>query len=370
MAFDWASPASNLNHAAQKLYFPALDGLRFFAFLLVFIHHLPPSTDPTLALLHSQGWVGVHLFLFLSAYLLTTILLSEQHASGTISIRKFYIRRSLRIWPLYFMFCVGAFVLSIVHSPAIPIEWFRFGGLMVFIDNIYSGLRTYNPIPYTAHLWTISLEEQFYLILPLLLARTLAAPKLLLRGLFACWFFFLVIRIVAVLFEAPHPMIWTSVFSADSLLLGTALAVIRSSPASTVLVRLTLVIVGLVSLFSGAFLPPIYKVGVHQIIVYSLVAVGAAALTMAALHEPLLGFLKKGPFRYLGKISYGLYIFHLVGIAFGIQLATWIGSMSWWVVALTAFAATSILSVLSYELFERQFLKLKQRFETVHSRPL
>jgi peptidoglycan/LPS O-acetylase OafA/YrhL len=365
------SPSEHLHNASQKLYFPALDGLRFFAFLLVFIHHLPRSTEPILALLHDQGWVGVHVFLFLSAYLLTAILRAEQHVNGAISIKKFYIRRGLRIWPLYFVFCVCAFVLSNFLRPhPLPIEWFRFGGLMAFVDNIITGFRGYNPISYTAHLWTISLEEQFYLVLPLLLAGLLAVPTRLLRGLFACWLLFLAIRIIAVLLKAPHPMIWTSVFSADSLLLGTALGAMRPSPPSTVFMRVTIVIVGIFALFSGVFLPPIDKVGVHQVIVYSLIAVGAAALTTAALHEPLLRFLKERPLRYLGKISYGLYVFHVLGIAVGSKVAIWIGSASWWVGALTAFAATTILSVLSYELFERQFLKLKQRFESVQSRPI
>lgn len=81
---------------------------------------------------------------------------------------------------------------------------------MAFVDNIITGFRGYNPISYTAHLWTISLEEQFYLVLPLLLAGLLAVPTRLLRGLFACWLLFLAIRIIAVLLKAPHPMIWTS----------------------------------------------------------------------------------------------------------------------------------------------------------------
>ena len=68
------------------LYFPALDGLRFFAFLLVFVHHLPRTSVPILALLHDQGWVGVHIFLLLSAYLLTTILRAERAANGKISV--------------------------------------------------------------------------------------------------------------------------------------------------------------------------------------------------------------------------------------------------------------------------------------------
>lgn len=361
-----SSPA----YSAPASYLPTLDGLRFFAFFLVFLHHLPRSSEPILALLHDQGWVGVHVFLFLSAYLLTAILRAEQDANGTISISRFYVRRGLRIWPLYFAFCIAAFVLSIFHHYQPPVQWFRFGGLVLFIDNIISGLRGYNPIQYAAHLWTISLEEQFYLVLPLLIGGWFAGLTLLWRSLFVCWLVFVAVRIVAVLFEAPHPMIWTSVFSADSLLLGTLLGAVRPVPPRTIFVRLALVVGGIVGLFSGAFLPSIETLGIHQVIVYSTIAVGAAALTTAALHEPLLVFLTAWPLRYLGKISYGLYVFHLVGIAISAKVIAWAGLTSWWVGAVIALIATVGLSVLSYELFERQFLKLKRRFETVHSRPI
>jgi len=215
---------------ANKLYFPTLDGLRFFAFLLVFIHHLPATTNTMVGMLHRHGWVGVHIFLFLSAYLLTAILKAEQYANGSISIRNFYVRRALRIWPLYLAFCLAAFAWSNFRNASLSIEWFRFAGLMGFFDNIIAGFRGYNPIPYTAHLWTISVEEQFYLFLPLLLAGLMASSVRLLRVLFVCWIVFLGIRLTAVLLEAPHPMIWTSVFSADSLLLGTALGAIRPIP--------------------------------------------------------------------------------------------------------------------------------------------
>ena len=350
------------------LYFPALDGLRFFAFLLVFVHHLPRTSVPILALLHDQGWVGVHIFLLLSAYLLTTILRAERAANGKISVVKFYIRRGLRIWPLYFAFCICALVLSIFRH-SLPIDWFRFGGLIFFVDNVVTGFLGWNAIAYTAHLWTISLEEQFYLVLPVFLAGLLGAePKHIWRVLVGCWLGFLGIRAIAVLLNAPHPMIWTSVFSADSLLLGTLLGALRPIPPKTVAVRLALVVGGTVALFAGIFFPPIDKIGAQQVVIYSFVAVGAAALTTAALHEPLLDFLAVNPFRYLGKISYGLYVFHFVGIAIGASLQAWIGSTSWWVLAVLALIVTIGLSVLSYEFFERRFLVMKRRFETVQSR--
>lgn len=353
------------------LYFPTLDGLRFFAFFLVLLHHLPPSVNPLLHLVQVQGWVGVHVFLFLSAYLLTAILRAELLASGGISIRRFYIRRALRIWPLYFAFCIGLFALTFIPraNPLPTGDWFRLAGQMLFVDNIIAGFRGYSDIPFTPHLWTISLEEQFYLFLPLMLAGFLANARRLVYGLGVIWLLFIGARLAMALNQAPHPMIWTSLFSADSLLLGTLLGALRPVPSHSVAARIALFAGGVAALFYGMFAPPIDAPGLHQVYLYSIVACGAAALTISALHEPWLGFLASRPMRYMGKISYGLYVFHFMGIEIGRRVAVKTDG-GWWVQAVAALLATMLLSVLSYELFERHFLKLKRRFETVHSRPV
>lgn len=360
--------------AKTTLYFPTLDGLRFIAFLLVFIHHLPRSTNPALRIVSDHGWVGVHLFLFLSAYLLTSILRSEHLSTGRISVFSFYVRRSLRIWPLYFIFCFGMLAYQLLLHPERGIDWTGFAGLMFFVDNILSGVRGYNQIPFAGHLWTISLEEQFYAVLPFVAAGLLASPRRFRTCLIGCWLAFLAIRALAVHIEATHPLIWTSVFSADALLLGTLLAVTSLSFPTSMSGRVLLVGGGISALFSAALMPPIQVPGVHQVFVYSLIAVGTAALTIAALHEPALQFLKTAPLRYLGKISYGLYVFHLVGIAIGSKLIQAAGlgpgEATWWITAGTAFLATAVLSVLSYELLEKRFLMMKESFEVIRSRPV
>jgi len=352
------------------MYFPTLDGLRFFAFLLVFIHHLPRSEVPILGFLHDQGWVGVHIFLALSAYLLTAILSLEYASSGNISVWKFYLRRGLRIWPLYYIFCIVAFVSVLIWLPWDTKYLLRFGGLVVFSDNILSGLSGYNPLPFTPHLWTISLEEQFYLVLPFLLRSWLRDHRTLVTRLLVVWGVFLSVRLLCVLLRAPHPLIWTSVFSADSLLIGTALGAIRWRPTSTHFTRTLIIMGGMAGIFSGGLLPKLDEVGLHQVLIYSSVAIGAALLLVAALHEPLLTFLGSKPLRYLGKISYGLYVFHFFGISLGMKLQARAGTANWLFLAIASLVVTVLLSVFSYELLEKRFLQLKRRFETIHTRPV
>jgi peptidoglycan/LPS O-acetylase OafA/YrhL len=363
------SPFAGASGAAGKsIYFPTLDGLRFFAFLLVFVHHLPSSQNLVLRVVHHYGWVGVHLFLFLSAFLLTSILRKEYEQTGRISIFNFYVRRGLRIWPLYFGFCFAMLVLQILGRAETPVDWSRFLGLLFFVDNVLTGLQGYNEMPYVPHLWTISLEEQFYLLLPIILLNWLRDPPRLLWALFAIWMLFLGARILCVMLGAEHPLIWTSVFSADSLILGTALGAVRLPTIKSKSLLALLIVPGVVLLFSGVFLAPMRTLGWHQVLLYSLIALGAACIVLAGLLSPVYAFLGHQPLAYLGKISYGLYIFHLLGIALGEKLMVALGMSSWWWHAVLSLTCTLLLSIASYELFERHFLLLKRRFESVHSR--
>ena len=352
------------------IYFPTLDGLRFFAFLLVFLHHLPRAELPVLGFLHDNGWVGVHIFLALSAYLLTAILRSEHARNRAISIGRFYARRCLRIWPLYFAFCGVVTVFAVSRHSLSENSLFRLGTLVVFVDNVATGFKGYNPLPHTGHLWTISLEEQFYLVLPFLLRRWLGNTNVLMRGLLAIWFGFVAVRVLCVLNGATHPLIWTSVFSADSLLLGTAMGATGWRPRLAPVGRTAIVVGGIIGIFSGGFLPRIEQVGFHQVIVYSTVGLGAGLLALAALTEPLLAFLGVPALRYLGKISYGLYVFHIAGLSIGTRLIARVAPGQWWLVATASFVVTLVLSIVSYELFEKKFLLLKRRFETIHTRPV
>src|SRR5437868_2879263 len=100
----------------NRFYYPSLDGLRFFAFLLVFLHHsLLDWTSPNplinffLIAIEKNGWLGVDLFFVLSGFLITTLLLKERSDNGNYSLKNFWIRRALRIWPLYYLALIFGF---------------------------------------------------------------------------------------------------------------------------------------------------------------------------------------------------------------------------------------------------------------------
>jgi peptidoglycan/LPS O-acetylase OafA/YrhL len=151
----------------EKTYFPELDGLRFFAFLLVFIHHSEViSSNPYWLALRDYGWMGVDLFLCLSAFLFTKLLYTEYQRTGTINIPYFYVRRTLRIWPLYYVVTFALILQTVSQLGSSGLAW-RTIGMLTFTDNLLTAaFLTYNPFLYASHLWTIAYEEQFYAVIP------------------------------------------------------------------------------------------------------------------------------------------------------------------------------------------------------------
>lgn len=171
-------------HQAKRVFFPNLDGLRFFAFLAVFLFHSfftkneVVAANPVFAALRwltRPGDLGVNFFFVLSGFLITYLLLSERQFTGRIHIGGFYVRRILRIWPLYFVVVFLGFGVfpwlkahfgeHALHDPA-QLSYF-----LVFLAN-FNNLYNGSDIPTLTLLWSVSVEEQFYLVWPLLVALT------------------------------------------------------------------------------------------------------------------------------------------------------------------------------------------------------
>ena len=171
---------------SNKVFFPNLEGLRFFAFFIVFVNHATGSLgynnhSEKFAFVRSHffwnGDLGVSFFFVLSGFLITYLLLKEKEVSGKINIKNFYVRRVLRIWPLYFLIvamCLLVFPMLGSKLPqGFPIgvstdeinKWFYLTFTGNF-DYIYNGINNFM----IGILWSVSIEEQFYLLWPLIIA--------------------------------------------------------------------------------------------------------------------------------------------------------------------------------------------------------
>src|SRR5215211_5257146 len=235
-------PTTSLDHPSHRevkkgspFYHPELDVLRFVAFLAVFIHHalprdaslyirsgLSPAATEWLLAAKEGGAFGLDLFFALSSYLITELLLREYTNRGSISISAFYIRRALRIWPLYFTFL--AFTVLVVPTifPKENLGAIYIVSFALFVGNWVCAMKGL-PFSVAGPLWSISVEEQFYIGWPLLLRffginriKQLAAGMLVVA---------LLTRIFLAAYDVKHPGVWCNTLARlDPIALGAILA--------------------------------------------------------------------------------------------------------------------------------------------------
>jgi peptidoglycan/LPS O-acetylase OafA/YrhL len=361
-----------------RFYVPQIDMLRFAAFVMVFVFHSLPQTpapylmkglsEPLASLLavvvNSAGY-GVDLFFVISSYLITRLLLAELAADKTLDVKAFYIRRALRIWPLYYTFLIVGFIIQrILSLHALSNE--SFISFLVFLGNW--GLAR-NPDGSLAFgiLWSLCVEEQFYLIWPLILSRfTLGAIPVITAGMIAVA---ICSRLVLAGFDVPYASIWTITLSRlDPIAMGVLLAIVPRKHLIAPLLALLLAILCLPALsYLNITLAPRFGLVLGFTGVAFICALVVAAVVDS---DPIrVGVLGRG-IVYLGKISFGLYVFHAVMLELALAfLPSASGTIQLLRIALALFA-TIAAAMLSYAFLEKPFLRLKERFTYVHSRPV
>lgn len=361
----------------ERYYVPALDGLRFFAFLLVFFHHAAPNVLPdSNAPQDWQYWwhalvmggaFGVPIFFALSGYLLTTLLQKELKETGRIDIRAFYMRRVLRIWPLYFLVVLidGIGYPLFTHTPIHPEHLL---GLVTFTANFQLlSPRSTLSMPLMI-LWSVCIEEQFYLVWPWLNAKL---SPLSIR--LSAW----LMALAAIGFRtgaAGAGWWWSGAWfhtlgHLDAIGFGALAAMelgtFKLKPLERSLLTAgmfaTVVVIGGMAPISGINGP----IPLLPALLYTAVAAAAAIGVWALASSPKRyeGILALPTFAYLGRISYGLYALHTLVIA----VLAFNQKLSWIVVMAVQLAATILIASLVYFGFEKPFLNLKARFQAIPS---
>jgi peptidoglycan/LPS O-acetylase OafA/YrhL len=196
-----------MNEKSDKIYLPGLNGLRFIAAFLVVLAHVELLKEQlgvpnwhALFFRLNLGGIGVYFFFVLSGYLITYLLMAEKEKKGSVNIKAFYVRRILRIWPLYYLIAaIGFFLLP--HLQFMHIPWLQqffetnfnanFWLYLLMLPN--AALAFMPAVPHIGQLWSIGVEEQFYLIWPNLFKRAKNLGELLvwiilfLVGFKICW---------------------------------------------------------------------------------------------------------------------------------------------------------------------------------------
>ncbi|MEI8376493.1 MAG: acyltransferase [Planctomycetota bacterium] len=368
----------------RSVYFPNLNGLRFIAALVVMIHHTEqgklslglPSVFLTSPFIGVIGKLGVVLFFVLSGFLITYLLLEEESQTG-ISVRHFYVRRILRIWPLYYLIILLAlFVLPYVSFftfPGYGIDvvhenlWFKTVLYVTLFANLI--LPTVGLVPYASQTWSVGTEEQFYLLWPLLTKYVRNKVRLMLSviALYLAARVLLSPRIV-VIGTGPWQSWLTGflgAFNIDCMAIGGLAAVIlhkRHKPLAWMLnlpVFYVTLTVAVILIAGGVTFHPLH---------YEFYAVLFALLILNFAANDRIGWsLEFEPFHYLGKISYGLYMFHPIAISVALRLLSRLG----WTHDIAIYPACTLatigLAAVSYRFFESPFLRMKDRFAEVVS---
>lgn len=385
-----------------RFYRPELDGLRFFAFFLVFLQHLPMAEGfyvgpwsvfvNSFEKIHLRGWMGVDLFLCLSSYLIAKLLFLEWKMTGQISAKHFFLRRIFRIWPLYFLACLLSFLIFPLLGWLGP----SFGDVsyhgliqtylmpyLCLMGNWVTAVDGYAPVKTLALLWTISLEEQFYVMSPFLLRLAKFEKKSILKVFGFLLVVTIVARIAAVIMGTHYPFIWVSTLTRlDPLALGTCLALFEDDlvPLTRRFPAWAFALIGLGLLEIVFLLPNMDPQTINVVWQYFILDCGFCCLIFAASQPGRFQrFFSLWVFTQLGKISYGLYVYHVW--AFSITSLVLMGAISRFGLRLNLFVfevlemliglgITIIISLVSYHCFEKTFLKLKNRFSTIQSRPI
>ena len=362
-----------------RYYRPELDVLRFFAFFMVFLSHVVPGDEAFFGQLHvppavahlligmaAGGAFGVDLFFALSSFLITTLLLREHNERASIGVASFYARRILRIWPLYFafLFIVVPLTQRALPGDNLPVKYIA---AFALLSGNWACVAWGYPHSVAGPLWSVSIEEQFYLSWPLVM-------RLWIRHLAVIAFALLVLsfatRLYLVYHDAEHPQIWCNTLARlDPIACGALLAVYacRRDLALTSWKRIGLLLVGEAVLIGAGRYGDF--VGSRALIVYPAVAAACTALIRGTLNLQVSNRPAVRALMYLGRISYGLYIFHYMFIVmFDVTSAHEPRGRA----ARTALAllATIATAVASYWFLETPFLRLKQAFTRVESRPI
>ncbi len=379
----------------MKVYFKNLDGLRFIAAFMVILQHVsdyktyavPAYSNIFKARISDLGRYGVTLFFVLSGFLITYLLLTEQKTKYSIDIKKFYVRRILRIWPLYFAFgiliiCTIDFILGYLgvksHSPIITNLIYLF----TFTINFQLLFGAYNR-GIIEVLWSVCVEEQFYAIWPW-------AVKWGHRKMFTLISAFIATGIVSSVVMhllAEHKIIHGHMnpvyifplcrfghFGIGAmgayLLFRNDLHPRVSRYTQNKVLQAIVILLALAVCFQFIVMPPF----VNNYLLDMVPAILYAFIIMAAVSGNFLFNLETKLLKRCGTYSYGIYILHpsvaQISIAVFKKFVPngFLNYEIWYPLFVTVVVV--LLAGLSYELFEKRFLKMKKKYTVIQNHPV
>lgn len=348
----------------QHKYLPSLDGLRCFSILCVIITHININhhviLDPRLTLFVNSGPFGVRVFFVISGFIITTLLLREEAAKGTISLRNFYFRRALRILPVAYCFLITLVVLNRCWDLRIPSA--DFISSFCFLDNIRVPTRVL-----TGHFWSLSVEEQYYLIFPFILTRGTKTYLVVCLCFIGLYFGNVILDHFRHLPETPSggiKPVEDIIFSIStvSILIGSLTSILLFRQGHRMLIvpwnTALLTLVEISAMVLALFLSTIVRYsGLMSFLSSCLIAL-TLLLLVRFPQGPVYAILNTRLVVFIGKLSFSLYVWQ--------QLFTTVPPWAHWFkygdsILLNLVALGAIVLITHY-LVEKPFMRLRTRF--------
>lgn len=373
------------NQEKKIIFFPNLNGLRFISALIVLISHVEliksaMGLNNKYKLMEqlNLGGFGVYFFFVLSGFLITYLLLNEKYENKTISIKDFYVRRILRIWPLYYLIVIAGFFI-LPHIDVIKLNFYSDHFLKLFNENLILYLlilpnlafSIFSAVPHIGQSWSIGVEEQFYLFWPLIIKKFKPTINLILLILFSIISLKLLFFFISNNYSNFNGIIIFKKFIAmskfESMIIGAFGAIIlfeKKEKLLSIFLNKNLFYFSVLSFFPLNYFI-FYNVlqnGIHIIISFMFLVI-----ILNLVHKPKYKTLLENKIlNYLGSISYGIYMYHLMVIPFVIAVFKPLDENSLLFNLLVYFFSiviTILISGLSFKFYESHFLRIKKKYE-------
>jgi len=320
---------------------------------------------------HETGMAsyGVTLFFVLSGFLITYLLLMEKSKFEKIDLRKFYMRRIFRIWPVYYLLIIITAVLIFLHVFEIKLD--RIPQTILYYSFLFSnvgyamGLGVLAIFP----LWSVGVEEQFYSFWPLLISKS----KNIIRSMVIVILIFLAIKVIFRIIDNRYVYRFITMTSFDSMAFGgiAAFIVMTNNKFLTVIFNPFVQFFAWLLFTLSIFLNPVHVATIIDPEIYSIIF--AIIIVNVCSNPKTIVNLENRFMNFVGRISYGLYIYHLtvfILLAFLMKkyFATNLQSpKSYFLIYTLTILITFFIASLSYRFFERLFLRKKERYSKIVS---
>ena len=365
-------PASH-EPAITKRHFRMFDMLRFFAFLKVFLQHIPVVAFTWFNYLRAGGMIGVQFFFVLSGFLITYIIYNEKSQAGTYKLKNFFIRRILRIWPLFYLILGVSYsipwILNILHQPKVmsgyqPEWWVS----ILFLEN-YKMIFTHS-FPNVTELgvtWSLCIEEHFYIIWGLLLwlLPVRAFPKI--AG--SCIIIAFISRLIFFHYHLDPTDLFTNIdlFSFGAIPAYLLVFYGRQTESFVRKIPRSVYVIFFIAVILYVLIAAQVKDNIaYNIYLTTVSGVIFSALIFLSMHDNIYA-RPSSVLNKAGTYSYGLYMYHVLIIVLIVRMFSYLhlsldSPVNAIIFTVVALAGTFICSIASYYFFEKPFLKLKHFF--------